>query len=166
MEKIPEELTAEEKAKLTASRTISDAGLLEGGAEFVSDPNATDGLRLDISSSRKYGANEMVQRESPESQQLVKLFERLEKEEKFKDLFEDPSMINSGKEIERSGRVRVRLFVRDHLLPRIIIDRSGISGAADSSDCYSFQEYYDSLLPEEREKGEALGKELESYIEE
>lgn len=35
----------------------------------------------------------------------------------------------------------------------------------ETTRCYSLQEFYDNLKPEEKGNGEALGKELESYLE-
>ena len=85
---------------------------------------------------------------------------------------------SSGEEVDRGAAgnleygVSVTLEDDEKGLPYFMIHRTTYiinSSKGPRSDyskkCYSFKEYYDALKPEEKEKGEALGKELESYLE-
>lgn len=72
MEKMPSnELTPEKKAELQQSRALSDAELINDGAQFIPDSNGELILNVDTEKGR---GSVLVKRESPDAQKLIKLF--------------------------------------------------------------------------------------------
>ncbi|GEM_PF-4987552 len=207
-----EKFTPEEKAKLTESRTISDAELIlgnKGRNEFPIDsakfvPSSNGEPRLEVTDKQM---ENIRNRENPDSQKILLLLNKIKPRndlspstgysayrggvEKFWPLVfrggfpirnehADYSTVHySGSGFGGGGSHPVEsttVTLEDNeKRPYINIERThydtsrGLNGKKDkveNVECYSFQEYYDALLPEEKEKGEALGKELESLLEE
>jgi hypothetical protein len=180
MEGTPNEYTPEEKAKLQQSRTLSDADLIKGGAVFIPSSNGepvlnvTEGQKLGIKEKQEYDSAELLWRKSPESlletQKLAKILEKIKVEwiDHTFPLILHSIGYTSGRAIKISSNdertyVGYHYYREDGMSTVVIIDRRG-EYPHSVVKCYSLQEFYNNLRPEEKEKGVALGKKLESYL--
>jgi len=179
MEKFPTgEPTPEQKAKLQTSRTLSDAALINHGAKFA--PDSTGEPVLEVTENQINEAKIVMMRETPESQQLIKLFNMFGRNNEMHSDVRGPEIsrdYNGDYNNPRHYRTNV-YFEKNETDPSInmrggrpyIAIKRTVSGKNSWDEtnnvqpCYSLEEYYKNLRDSEKEKGEALGKNWERLL--